>query len=88
MLGLAAAAAALAADMRLAPATGNPFAAHPAPLREGRRLLAEGRVGDASLAFEAAVQVFTLGKDQHVSRCKTSEAELCSPPGRHSGIGM
>ncbi len=47
--------------MRLAPASGNPFAAHPAPLQEGRRLLAEGRVGDASLAFEAAAQVLTFG---------------------------
>lgn len=56
-LCVAAAAAALAADMRLAPASSNPFAAHPQPLQEGRRLLAEGRVGDASLAFEAAVQV-------------------------------
>ena len=51
--------------MRLAPANGNPFTARPSPLQEGRRLLAEGRVGDASLAFEAAVQVLILGKDQN-----------------------
>ena len=54
---LAAAAAGSAADMRLAPASSNPFAGHPLPMQEGRRLLAEGRVGDASLAFEAAAQV-------------------------------
>jgi hypothetical protein len=57
----AAAAAALAAEMRLAPANSNPFVAHPLPMQEGRRLLAEGRVGDASLAFEAAVQVARPG---------------------------
>ncbi len=58
------------ADIRLAPASSNPFAAHPQPLQEGRRLLAEGRVGDASLAFEAAVQVLILGKDYNVARFK------------------
>ena len=46
--------------MRLAPAISNPFAMHPLPMQEGRRLLAEGRIGDASLAFEAAVLVTPL----------------------------
>ena len=62
----AASAAALAGAMRLAPASDNPFVTHPLPLQEGRRLLAEGRVGDASLAFEAAAQVCAVGTLRHI----------------------